>query len=260
MSQVPSRRPGDRIIRRRVKATTTIDLPQIGERQSIPSVRNHAKLFAGGLILIVLVASLLLSLPWASRSGESTPFIDAFFTAVSAVCVTGLVTVDTHDHWNFFGQALILLLIQAGGLGFMVGASLLLRVLQRGATTGLRETLLLQDGSPTLSLREAAGLSGRIVRFTFAVEAAGALILFLRFAADRPLHIALWHGIFHSISAFCNAGFDLQGGYASLIGYQSSLVVSLTIAILIQAGALSFVFFADINAKRRWRTLAIETK
>jgi len=260
MNQPPARRPGDRVVRRRVKASQTIDLPHGIERQGVPNVRQHAKLFSLALVAVVLIASVLLALPWSSRSGESTPFIDAFFTAVSAFCVTGLVVVDTQTHWSFFGQLVILLLIQAGGLGFMVGASVVLRILQRGATTGLRETLLLQDGAPTLSLREAAGLSGRIARFTLTVEAVGALILFVRFADDQPLHIAFWHGIFHSISAFCNAGFDLQGGYASMIGYQSSIVVNLTLIALVQAGALSFVFFADLNAKRRWRTLALESK
>ncbi len=260
MSQPPVRRPGDRVVRRRFKASRTIDLPHALERQGVPSPRRHAKLFSLGLVAVVFVAAGLLSLPWASRSGESTNFVDALFTAVSAFCVTGLVVVDTQTHWSFFGQAVILILIQAGGLGFMVGASLVLRILQRGGTTGLRETLLLQDGAPTLSLREAAGLSARITRFTLVVEAIGALILFLRFTDDHPVHIALWHGVFHSISAFCNAGFDLQGGFMSLVGYQQSILVNLTVIALVQFGALSFVFFADLNAKRRWKTLALESK
>lgn len=262
MSQPPARRPGDRVVRRRFKASRTIELPHALERQVVPNPRRHAKLFSLGLIAVIVVATILLALPVSSRSGDSTPIVDAFFTAVSAFCVTGLIVVDTQTHWSFVGQVVILVLMQAGGLGFMVGASLVLRVLQRGATTGLRETLLLQDGAPTLSLREAASLSGRITRFTLIVEAIGAAILFLYFAiaADKPVHIALWHGIFHSISAFCNAGFDLQGQYSSLIGYRSSIIVNLTILVLVQAGALSFMFFADINAKRRWRTLALESK
>jgi trk system potassium uptake protein len=262
MSQTPARKPGDRVVRRRFKASQTIELPRAIERQGVPNPRRHAKLFSLALVAVVLVSSALLALPWSTRSGESTSFVDALFTSVSAFCVTGLIVVDTETHWSFFGQVIILILIQAGGLGFMVGASLVLRILQRGASTGLRETLLIQDGAPTLSLREAASLSGRITRFTLIVEAIGALILFLSFAivGDRPLHIALWHGLFHSISAFCNAGFDLQGQFTSLVGYQSSIIVNLTIIALVQAGALSFVFFADLNAKRRWRTLALESK
>jgi trk system potassium uptake protein TrkH len=262
MSQLPARRPGDRVIRRRFKASKTIDLPHAIERQGVPNVRHHAKLFSLALVAVVFIATALLALPWSSRSGESTSVIDAFFTAVSAFCVTGLIVVDTQTHWSFFGQLIILLLIQAGGLGFMVGASIVLRILQRGASTGLRETLLLQDGAPTLSLREAASLSGRITRFTLIVEAVGAAILFIYFLIgdDKPAHTALWHGIFYSISSFCNAGFDLQGQYSSLIDYRSSIIVNLTVLVLVQAGALSFMFFADINAKRRWKTFALETK
>jgi trk system potassium uptake protein len=252
--------PRVNVIRRRARKPQVIKLPTLGPRPVIRNVRSNAKTFVVALLAVVALGTLLLATPWTTESGESTPVIDAMFTAVSAAAVTGLITVDTQTHWNFFGEIVILALIQTGGLGFMVGASLVLRVLQRGASTSLRESLLLQDGAPTLSLREAASLSGRIVRFTVVVETIGALILFLRFSSDHPLHIALWHGVFHSISAFCNAGFDLQGEFASLIGYQSSIVVNLTLVVLIQTGALSFMLFADINAKRRWRSLALESK
>jgi len=259
MSGPGSRRPGDRIIRRRLQATQVIDLPAAPERQSVPNVRRHAKLFALGLLLLVVTAGALLTLPWFSRDGEWTPFIDALFTAVSATCVTGLTVVDTRDHWNFAGQLLIIALIQVGGLGFMVGASLLLRALQRGASS-LRDTLLLQDGAPTLSLREAAELSGRIVRFTFMMEGIGAVVLAIRFAFDEPLHLAVWKGVFHSIAAFCNAGFDLQGSFQSIRGYDDSLVINVMLIVLIQAGSLSYLFFADIALRRRFRRLTIESK
>ncbi len=259
MSGPPTRRPGDRIIRRRLQATQVIDLPVAPERPTVPNVRRHAKLFALALLLIVFVGGTLLSLPWFSRDGEWTPFIDALFTAVSATCVTGLIVVDTHDHWNVAGQFLIIAMIQVGGLGFMVGASLMLRALQRGAAS-LRDTLLLQDGAPTLSLREAAELSGRIIRFTFVMEGIGAVVLATRFAFDQPLHIAIWQGIFHSIAAFCNAGFDLQGGFRSMSGYQGSVVVNVMLMILIQAGSLSYLFFADIAIRRRFARLTLETK
>lgn len=259
MSGQPTRRPGDRIIRRRLQATQVIELPIAPERPTVPNVRYHAKLFALGLLAIVLVSGALLTLPWFSRTGEWTPFIDALFTAVSAACVTGLVVVDTRDHWNVAGQFLIMTLIQIGGLGFMVGASLLLRALQRGASS-LRDTLLLQDGAPTLSLREAAELSGRIVRFTLLMEGIGAVVLATRFAFDEPLHTAVWKGVFHSISAFCNAGFDLQGGFRSFSPYRDSVVVNVMLMILIQAGSLSYLFFADIAIRRRFQRLTLESK
>ncbi|HUG13603.1 MAG TPA: potassium transporter TrkG [Thermomicrobiales bacterium] len=259
MSVPPARRPGDRIVRRRVRPTQVIELPEAPPSPGVPSVRQHSKLFALGLLGIVLVASILLSLPIATRDGEATPFVDALFTSVSAVCVVGLVTVDTATHWNAFGQVIILLLIQAGGLGFMVGASIVLRFLQRDAS-GLRESLMMRDGAPTLSLREAAELSRRITIFTFSVEGIGALILSLRFSQDMPFPRAVWHGVFHSVSGFCNAGFDLQGQFQSLQRYETSIVVNLTLIVLVFAGSLSFLFFADIAASKRWRSLALETK
>lgn len=259
MSGTPTRRPGDRIIRRRLQATQVIDLPAAPERPTVPNVRRHAKLFALGLLALVVICGSLLTLPIFSRSGEWTPYVDALFTAASAATVTGLVVVDTANHWNIAGQLLILALIQAGGLGFMVGANLLLRALQRGAA-GLRETLLLQDGAPTLSLREAAELSGRIVRFTLFMEGIGAVVLATRFAFDHPIHMAIWYGVFHSISAFCNAGFDLQGGFRSVVGYQDSVLVNVVLMVLIQAGALSYLFFADIFRRRGWTKLTVESK
>lgn len=253
------RRPGDRVVRRRINASQTFTVAADPERPEIPNVRNHSKLFLTGLAVVLLVGTLLLALPISTRSGEATPAIDAFLTATSAACVTGLVTVDTYEHWNILGQAVILVLMQVGGLGFMVGASVVLRLMQRGPT-GLRETLLLRDGAPTLTIREAAEMTRRIVRFTFVVESLGALVLSVRFAFDRPLHEAIWHGVFHSVAAFCNAGFDLQGNLQSMIPYQGSLVINGTLMLLVQAGALSWIFFADVAVKRRWRAFALETK
>lgn len=207
----------------------------------------------------MVVGAALLASPWTTESGEPTSVVDALFTAVSAAAVTGLVTVDTGTHWNFLGEVVILVLIQVGGLGFMVGASLVLQTLRRGAIR-LSDVMLVKDGAPTLSLQEAVVLSRRIVIFTFAAEAAGAAVLTLRFWQDMPLSEALWFGVFHAVSAFCNAGFDLQGGFASLIPYQHSLVVNGTIILLIQAGALSYVVLAEVATRRRWATLALDSK
>jgi trk system potassium uptake protein TrkH len=212
---------------------------------------------------VVAAGSFLLTLPITSESGESTPWVDAFFTATSAGAVTGLVVVDTQEHWNFLGELIILSLIQIGGLGFMVGASLVLASLRRGAS--LRDTLMLRDGSPTLTLREATDLSKRILRFTFVTEGVGATLLSIRFMADESPVTAIWYGIFHSVSAFCNAGFDLMGGYRSLSGYDSSVWVNVVMIALIQAGSLSFMFFSDILEQwrwkgHRWNRLALDTK
>ena len=201
---------------------------------------------------------MILMMPWATESSRATDPIDALFTAVSATCVTGLVTVDTADHWSFLGELVILILIQIGGLGFMVGASLLLQILRH--EVGLRETLLMRDGGATLSVREAIDLSRKVVRFTLLVEGAGAALLTVRFAFDMPFHLALWHGVFHAVSAFCNAGFDLQGNFVSLAPYQRSSWVNGTVMVLIQAGALSYIFFSDLASRRRWSRFSLDGK
>lgn len=254
------RRPGDKVIRRRVSPTKVINLPEPVERHDAPNTRRSAKVFVVALAILVIAGAALLASPFTSRSGDMTAWDDALFTAMSAAAVTGLVTVDTDDHWNGFGQLIILVLIQAGGLGFMVGASILLRVVGRGGGTRLRDARLIQDGAPTVSVAEAVDLSRRIVRFTFVTEAVGALVLAARFARDMPIEQALWKGTFHSVSAFCNAGFDLFGQFRSLTAYHDSVWINLTMMALIQAGALSYIVLADASAKRRWSRLAVNSK
>jgi trk system potassium uptake protein TrkH len=254
------RRPGDRIIRRRVSPTRVISLPEPVGRKEAPSVRRSAKIFITALAVLVVVGAVLLALPFTARSGEATAWEDALFTAMSATAVTGLVVVDTADHWNGFGQFIILVLIQAGGLGFMVGASLVLRMIGRGGGSRLRDALLVQDGAPTVSVREALDLSRKIVRFTFVTEAIGAVVLSVRFARDMPWDQAIWQGMFHAVSAFCNAGFDIQGQFQSLAPYRESIWINLTIMVLIQAGALSYIVLADTAAKWRWSRLATNSR
>ena len=252
------RLPGNRIVRRRVDATQVLTIPEPRRRAEAPNASQHAKRFALVFTVLVLLGSTLLALPWTTESGHATPPIDAFFTAVSASAVTGLIVVDTQDHWNFFGELVILILIQAGGLGFMVGASLVLASLRRGGS--LRDSLLLQDGAPTLSLSEATTLSKRILRFIVVTESVGALVLTLRFWQDKPFHEALWHGTFTSIAAFCNAGFDLEGNFISLAGYAESSWISGTVILLIQAGALSYIVLGEVWTKRRWTRLSLDVR
>jgi trk system potassium uptake protein TrkH len=225
----------------------------------VPNVRSSAKRFVLALTVMVLVGATLLALPWTTESGTRTPFIDAFFTAVSASSVTGLVVVDTQDHWNFFGELILLILIQVGGLGFMVGASLVLASM--GRTLSLRDSLLLQDGAPTLSLAEATSLSKRILKFIFWFELIGAIIMTAVLLHEgRSFGVALWHGIFTSVSSFCNAGFDLEGGFSSIVGFSDSFIFTSTSLVLIQAGALSYITFSDAWGKKVWRRFALDTK
>ena len=245
-------------IKRRIQSEI-IEMPALPARQSLPHVRQHSKSFAMALLAIVLLGALLLATPWTTESGTRSHPIDAVFTSVSATSVTGLVTVDTQTHWNFLGELIILLLVQLGGLGFMVGASIVLQMLRRGQAR-LSDQLMMQDGAPTLSLREAVEMSRRIVWFTLTVEGIGALVLAIRFSRDMPVHDALWQGVFYAVCAFCNAGFDLTGHFQSLIPYRTSPVINVAIILLIQAGALSYIVFEDIYQKRRWSKFNIDTK
>lgn len=244
---------------RKQRTPGRIVLPRAPSLRQPIQPSQYAQTFAIALGIIILVGTLLLATPWTTESGQRTSFIDAFFTSVSASTVTGLVTVDTATRWNFAGELVILLLIQSGGLGFMVGASLLLQFLRRG-TRRLRDELLVKEGAPVLSLQEAVSLSRRIVIFTFAVEGVGALFLTLSFWQDMSFLDALWHGVFHAISAFCSAGFDLNGNFASFAGYQSSPVVNITIIAMIQFGGLSYIVFEDLARHRRWNRLELDTK
>ena len=251
------RRPGDKVVRRRVESQQVMELPAPPVRREPPTIQSNAKRFALGYAVLVLVGSLLLSTPLTTENDKGTPFIDALFTAVSATAVTGLVTLDTQEHWNLLGEAVILLLIQAGGMGFMVGASLVLLTMRRSSS--LRGSLIMRDGAPTISLHEARHLSRRILVFMLVTEGVGGLILAAEFYPDSDGVLdALWYGIFHAVSAFCNAGFDLQGDFESLYGYRDEFFIDITIMTLIQMGALSFIFFADLWDKRSllgWRTM-----
>lgn len=265
------RKPGNKVVRRRVDAQQIMELPPPPGRRQVPTIHSNAKRFALAYTMLVLVGALLLSTPLSTENGESTPFVDALFTAISATAVTGLVTVDTQDHWNFFGELLILIMIQLGGLGFMVGASLVLLTLRRSSS--LRGSLIMRDGAPTISLQEARNLSRRILIFMLVTEAVGAIILAAEFYPDSDgVFHALWYGLFHAVSAFCNAGFDLEGDFESLYGYRDEFFIDITVMSLIQMGALSFIFFADLWNKREdvisrkprlrryWQRLSLDTK
>lgn len=252
------KRPGNRVVRKRIDATQVIAIPDAPEQHAAPTIQGHAKLFVGGFVLVVLVGALLLMLPVAHERGTTLQPVDAVFTAMSASAVTGLSVVDTQDQFSFFGEAVILVLMQLGGLGFMVGASIVLVSIGRGSS--LRDAIMLQDGSPAMSLAEAVRLSKRILRFMFVTEAIGAVLLTLRFLQDQSPPVALWYGIFHAVSAFCNAGFDLQGNFQSLSRYQTSPWINGTIVALIQAGALSYMVLDDAWKTRKWSRFQLDTK
>jgi trk system potassium uptake protein len=222
-----------------------------------PPTRTSLLLTAGFLAMI-LVGSILLTLPVANRFGVATPPLTALFTATSAVCVTGLVVVDTRDYWSPFGQAVILVLIQLGGLGFLTSSTILLMFIKRRLS--LRERVWLKESQGVVPLGGVLALVRQVTVVTLSLQAAGAIVLSLRFAGEFPLDWALWIGLFHAVSAFNNAGFDLMGGFQSLTAYREDPVVVLTVATLVLFGAVSFVVLAEVATERNFRRLLMDTK
>ena len=196
---------------------------------------------------IILTGALLLMLPISSRNGQSCDLITALFTATSATCVTGLVLVDTWTQWSGFGQGVILSMIEVGGLGFMSAAAIVVFMLRR--RVGLKQRLVMQQAISAPDMEGVVRLQKWVLFGSLGIQAVGALILFLRFLPEfGPRKAVIW-GVFHSISAFCNAGFDifgvLQAG-GSLTPFYNDPVVLLTLAVLILIGSL-FYF-----KKKKW--------
>lgn len=215
-------------------------------------------MLAASFIIAIALGTLVLCLPIASASGNWTSPLVALFTATSAVCLTGLVLVDTATAWSPFGHVVILVLIQLGGLGFMTGASLAFILL--GRRLSLNERLIVREAVGAFGIGEAAKLARRVALTMLALEASGAALLFAAFAVDRPAGEALWYAIFHAVSAFNNAGFDLMGGFRSLTGYQTQPIVLLPIAALIMLGGMSYMTLAEIASRRRFRRLSVDSK
>lgn len=215
-----------------------------------------------GFLILILVGSALLSLPIATATGESTSYLDTLFTSTSAVCVTGLVVYDTGTHWSVFGQALILLLIHIGGLGFMTFGVLFAILL--GRKIGLRSRLLLQEALSEFTLQGVVKLAIRVLMITLAIEFSATLVLALKFVPDLGWGQGLWVSFFHSVSAFNNAGFDIfgsiNGPFSSIITYMNDPIVVLTLALLFIVGGIGFTVMIDVVKKHRFRDLVLHTK
>ena len=250
-------RPGDRRIRVELVKPRQFEAPQ---RKPVRRPPPPALVLILGFLGLIAVGTSLLALPLSSADGRSAPLLVALFTATSAVCVTGLVVVDTANFWSPFGHAVIVALIQVGGFGFMTGSTLLLFLLV-GRRTGLRDRMMVQETTGVPELGKVTSLVRRIALFTVIVEASGAILLAVAFAARgrEPLSAA-WMGLFHSVSAFNNAGFDLMGNYTSLGAFADDPWVLVPLGVLIILGGLGFAIVGDAVAKRRWSRFALETK
>jgi trk system potassium uptake protein TrkH len=214
------------------------------------------RLLAASILALILLGTLALALPIASATGESIGFLDALFTSTSAVCVTGLIVLDTPNAFSTFGHVVILLLIQLGGLGYMTISTVLATFLGRSVT--LQERLTLQEGLNAQDLEGLVRFAGTVLKLTLAFELTGAAILALRWWPDLG-PMALWYGVFHSVSAFNNAGFALWSD--SLIGWRADVTVNIVVTMLIICGGLGFFVLSElISVRTRRIALSLHTK
>jgi len=209
--------------------------------------------------IIIGVGAVLLMLPVSSESGQSTPFVDALFTATSAVCVTGLVVVDTGPHFSLFGEGVIMALMQIGGFGIMTGGTFLLVSL--GRRVGLREKLIVGESMGLDKLGGLVPLVMGIMVFTIVAEGLGMVMFYIRFSSEFSPTTAVWTSVFHAVSSFNNAGFDLFGGnFQSLANYQNDPLIVLGTAALVILGGISFIVVVDVVRMKRFRRLGLDTK
>lgn len=213
---------------------------------------------AAGFAIIILIGSLLLSLPIASADGKSIGGFNALFTSTSAVCVTGLVVVDTATAFSRFGHVVILILIQMGGLGFMTFATLIFSLM--GKTLTLRERMVVRESLNETQMNGLMQMMQWVALATFSVETVGAAFLAFWMIPRFGLKDGLFYAVFHAVSAFCNAGFDLFGNFSSFTEHCGDWYLNGMIMLLVVLGGLGFGLLKDLWINRRWRLLKLHTK
>ncbi|MFI3229359.1 MAG: TrkH family potassium uptake protein [Bacillota bacterium] len=223
---------------------------------------TYYQMIAIAYVFIIAIGTFLLAMPISSNSGTFTSFIDSLFTATSATCVTGLVVFDTYTHWSIFGQIVILILIQIGGIGFMTIMTRI-AIFLRGQLSLTQKTLFAQS-TGNIGIGGTPKLIKQVVVGTLAFEGAGALLLCTSFIPAFGWGKGIYYSIFHSVSAFCNAGFDLMGVYgefSSLTAFVDDPIVVITIVALIIIGGLGFLVWSDLlNCKCKWKSLTLHSK
>lgn len=222
---------------------------------------SYSKIVSIGFALLILLGTALLMLPISSKSGSVT-FSDALFTATSAACITGLVPFDTFTSWTFFGQLVLILLIQIGGLGFITMLAVIVKLTKRKMS--LKQKMLLKESVGSLTLGDVKELVKSVLIFTASCECAGALLLMIRFIPLAGVKQGIYMSVFTSISAYCNAGFDLMGMFSpssSLITVNNDAVVIITISLLIIMGGLGFIVWEDMRLNKfRYSGFSVHTK
>ncbi|WP_430052184.1 TrkH family potassium uptake protein [Niallia taxi] len=219
---------------------------------------NPAQILSIGFLTLIFVGALLLMLPISTNDGHELSFIDAVFEATSSVCVTGLVVVDTGTTFTVFGQCILLFLIQTGGLGFMTIGVIIAIFL--GKNIGLKGRLMIQESLNQLTLEGMVRLVKFIILFTVLFEAIGALFLAIRWSVDFGFSTSIYYGIFHSISAFNNAGFDIMGDYRSITDYAGDFTVVFILTSLLLIGGLGYTVILDIWRKKFSGKLSLHTR
>lgn len=209
-----------------------------------------------GFAILITFGGVLLSLPFFTKSGEATDLIDSMFVAASASCVTGLTPVNTFEHWNTYGHVLLIILIQIGGLGVMSLASIIPLIL--GKKIGMKSRQILKEQLNVESLEGMIVLFKYVLVFTFGIEILGAILLSFRFIPLYGAGTGIWYSIFHSISAFCNAGFDILGD--SMYPFRDDILVNLTLSFLVIVGGLGFVVTSELFRRRSFEKISTHSK
>lgn len=222
---------------------------------------SPTRVIALTFLIIILLGAMLLNLPAASRSGVSCGFLPALFTATSATCVTGLSLFDTYSQWSAFGQIVVICLIEIGGLGFMSAATVLIFLMRR--RIGLRERMVMAQALSVSDMEGIVRLQRTVIVGSLAIETIGAVILTIHFVPMFGFTHGLRLGVFHSISAFCNAGFDIFGFLepgASVICFQNDPVVLITLSLLVIVGGLGFLVWEELASRKPWKKLTVYAK
>ena len=225
--------------------------------KGLSTMQTIALVFAG----LILLGAVLLTLPVSTRDGQGCDFLSALFTATSATCVTGLVMFDTWTQWSGFGQVVIIVLIEIGGLGFMSAASLVVFLLRR--KVGLRQKMVMAQALSVSDMEGVVRLQRVVLVGSLLVQLTGAVILTAHFWGEHGAANAIRWGCFHSVSAFCNAGFDIFGALnrgGSLIGFRQDPVVLLTLGALVVVGGLGFFVWEEVVRLHSWKKFSVYTK